>query len=171
MGRRAEPVTVQAIQMGMIRSPVGAGSSGPHVTTRRIGTRDGEPVPCGVDASARQIPICRTQSLRPFGEKVPSKARRMRGTFRSADGWNDESVIDTPPHPSSGFRETPDATFPPRGEGSVGAPASCPSHPSSPITYCLLPIAYCLTDKSQFPPRTERLPKPTAFREFSEGRG
>jgi hypothetical protein len=28
-----------------------------------------------------------------------------------------------PPHPSSGFRETPDATFPPRGEGSVGAPS------------------------------------------------
>ena len=47
-----------------------------------------------------------------------------------------------PPHPSSGFRETPDATFPPRGEGSVGSP--------SPIAYCLfaayclLPIACCL---------------------------
>ena len=47
-----------------------------------------------------------------------------------------------PPHPSSGFRETPDATFPPRWEGSVGSP--------SPIAYCLfaayclLPIARCL---------------------------
>ena len=30
-----------------------------------------------------------------------------------------------PPHPSSGFRETPDATFPPRGEGSVGTLTSC----------------------------------------------
>ena len=38
MGRRAEPVTVQAIQMGMIRSPAGAGSPGPHVTTRRNDT-------------------------------------------------------------------------------------------------------------------------------------
>ena len=39
-------VTVQPIQMGMIRSPVGAGSPGPHVTTRRNGTAGrGNPSP------------------------------------------------------------------------------------------------------------------------------
>ena len=57
------------------------------------------------------------QSLRPFGGEGVERSETDEGAFQQADGWINESVIDTPPHPSSGFRETPDATFPPRGEG------------------------------------------------------
>ena len=63
-------------------------------------------------------PVCpgTDRAFAPWGEGA-ERSEADEGAFRQADRWNYESVIDTPPHPSSGFRETPDATFPPRGEG------------------------------------------------------
>ena len=69
-------------------------------------------------------PVCpgTDRAFAPWGEGA-ERSEADEGAFRQADRWNYESVIDTPPHPSSGFRETPDATFPPRGEGfSRGKP-------------------------------------------------
>ena len=50
----------------------------------------------------------------PWGEGA-ERSEADEGISRQAVGQIYESVIDTTPHPSSGSRETPDATFPQGG--------------------------------------------------------
>ena len=66
---------------------------------------------------------------------------------------NPDCLVGTPPHPSSGFRETPDATFPPLGGKALSDPRlllpnACCLLPNLPVSYCLLPVAYCLISPS-----------------------
>ena len=87
--------------------------------------------PCG-----RFVPLCGTGRVdtRPYaGLAVVRRARGYAPLQGASAAWGQaalrlqfpvsDCLVGTPPHPSSGFRETPDATFPPRGEGSVGAPS------------------------------------------------
>ena len=152
------------MQMGIIRSPVGTGSPGPHVTTRRNGTagRGTRPQRRGcVGSTNPDLPNAKPSPL--WGEGV-ERSETDEGDVPTSRRLNIRIGGRYPPHPSSGFRETPDATFPPEGGRLCRSPGKLPF--PSLVPYCLLPIACCLIDKSQFAARNRYKSSKEPYRFF-----